>query len=80
METSPKLARLSRVSYGLFPGKSNSGSRGVETGSFQNLLGNHRSARPQAPPLTDVEQEEGDCARRWQPLSLVEVWWVCFEL
>lgn len=52
----------------------------METGSFQNLLGNHRSARPQAPPLTDVEQEEGDCARRWQPLSLVEVWWVCFEL
>lgn len=52
----------------------------METGSFQNLLGNHRSARPHAPPLTDVEQEEGDRALRWQPLSLVEVWWVCFEL
>lgn len=41
----PKLARLSRVSYGLFPGKSNSGSWGMKLQSFQNLLGNHRRAR-----------------------------------
>lgn len=53
----------------------------MKTGSFQNLLGNHRSARPHAPPLTDAEQKKGDRALRWPPLSLVEVWWVClFEL